>query len=115
MDSQKKFFLLIKLYVCPSYCNKQFFKKMQKYGGTYQEYLILWGYKSFPGRIRSYFLSLVRDGVLIPLPDIIDGSIITYYRIDKEKVAEQLKENENFKLSYLFFNDRYGVLNLESI
>lgn len=107
MNEQDKLKLLLKLSTKSEDIPKDLYKKIDKFGGSQKEILLLMGYHSSNHTIHRFFSWLLECDIL-EKDNIVNGFFI--YKINRKELRKQIEFNEIFKLSKKFCDDNYLVV-----
>ncbi len=109
----KEIMLMLRLYSCPKGVSKDFFTKVHENGGSYDEFVHLFGYKSRSKSIKNIFDKFLESGIIYYDTEITTTKVISYYRINKKVLRDNILENPNYNLIFNFTDSVYIVLQLK--
>ena len=104
---------MFRLYSCPNGVTNAFFNKITKNGGSYDEFVHLFGYKSRSQFLKKVFDDFLEVGILYFDTEITTNKIITYYRINQEILKNKIIESPDFPIIFKFMESAYIVLQLK--
>jgi hypothetical protein len=107
-----KIILLFRLTSRGEDISREFFEKIQKFGGSKRDLIILMGYKDINRSALRFLNKLIKDELIYPY--CINNRGDYDYKIDFEKVRMTISKNPEFKDDYYsilgFINKEYTVL-----